>query len=262
MKMTNKETAKKAGFFVKTSTQKSWQVVLMSNEESPPQSYQQAYVILPAVDADLVRITRQGDKIVKRDPVQYRAGKPFVVEPPPEGHTYSLLNSGGSISFFEKRPIGHNDCMPTEPLPTKLPLESVAVVNNPKADKVPWYFRVEVLSEQCEWLTGYKFRTPSPTWQDEGLLFDWAEYGSTMWGMETLQVNFPTDFAFLDANGVIRSARYNVPRETKAIDPVAPARAVLETPGGSLESRGIKIGDTVHHRIFGNAMPAPRAARV
>jgi hypothetical protein len=48
-------------------------------------SYKDAYLVIPSVDVEMVRITRRGSEIVAREPTQYRAGKPFIVSPPPAG---------------------------------------------------------------------------------------------------------------------------------------------------------------------------------
>lgn len=253
--MTTEASKRKRGFFVKEIMLPSWQVMLMINEESLPQLYDQPYVVVPYTDAKLVRITRRDGEIIKREPYEQKAGQPFMVEPPPPGCTYSLLNKGGTISIFEKKPVNPNAPLPTKPLPKKDP-EPLTII--PQNGKDKWYFNVEVLTTPMEWLTGYKFRDPMEAGmfqQDEGQLYDWHE--PQKWGMQTIDVRVPVDIAFIDENGVVQDVVPAVPKETDNIEHGVASRAVLETLGGNMGNRGIKKGDVVHHRIFNNALPPP-----
>ncbi len=255
MAKSKKTKQRTRGFFVDQTMLPSWQVMLMSGEESKPIPYKEAYIVIPSVDVDMVRVTRRGNEIVAREPAQYRAGEPFIVPPPPAGCTYSLLNTGGTISIFQKRPIG-NPTMPTKPLPVKAP-ENLVIMSG----KDKWYLNVEVLTTQLEWLTGFKYRKNDSGQfkQDEGQLYDWGAVQP--WGMDTTGVEVRTDFAFIGPKGIVDSVIYNVEKNDKGIDPIKSARAVLETLSGNLSGRSIKQGDTVHHKIFGNALRAPASAK-
>lgn len=254
--MTSEASKRKRGFFVNKITLPSWQVTLMINEESLPEPYNHPYVVVPFTDAKLVRITRRDGEVIKREPYEQKAGQPFMVEPPPPGCTYSLLNKGGTISIFEKKPVNPNVPLPTKPLPKKT---AESLVIEAKNGKDRWYFRVEVLTTLEEWLSGFRFRDPKEPGmfqQDEGQLFDWHE--PQIWGMQTLDVRVPVDIAFIDEKGVVQHAIFAVPTETtRGLECGVASRAVLETLSGNMGARGIQKGDVVHHKIFGNALPPP-----
>jgi len=234
------------GFLGETVETTSTTVRLLGNAESPPIHYTTPYTVLPATDADLVRLTWRDDKIINREPVSYRAGRLIVVQPPPPGCKYSLLNTSGSIVIFEKRP-GNGTTPPKEPMPKKA-LESLTIEHGQK-----WYLNVEVLTTMEEWIWGLRHRRNDGVnfKQDEGQLYDWGELA--MHGFDTIDVLVRTDFAFIGEDGKIQSVVYDVATGTKAIDPKVPARAVIETMAGNLSIRGIKEGDQVYHRIFKNA---------
>ena len=86
---------------------------------------------------------------------------------------------------------------------------------------------------------------------DRGMLFDFArDQEITMW-MENTQISL--DMIFLAADGsVTRIARNTEPFSRDIIGSRGPARAVLEVAAGTAPRIGLKQGDIVRHRMFGN----------
>ena len=98
-------------------------------------------------------------------------------------------------------------------------------------------------------ITGLMFRTSVPA--DGGMLFDWGSpRESQMWMKNTL---VPLDMVFINADGTIRSIAENtVPESLAVIDSHGPVLATLELAGGTTATLGIRVGDKISHRIFGN----------
>ncbi|MBN8904064.1 MAG: DUF192 domain-containing protein, partial [Rhodospirillales bacterium] len=88
--------------------------------------------------------------------------------------------------------------------------------------------------------------------EDGGMLFDWkSPRESQMWMRNTL---VPLDMVFINADGRIRSIAENtVPQSLAIVDSRGPVRATLELAGGVTAKLGIRVGDLVKQRIFGNA---------
>jgi hypothetical protein len=134
---------------------------------------------------------------------------------------------------------------PTGPQP-KLPTEKLVIVGHGGPEHV---FDVEMaLSEQQQEI-GDMFRTSIP--EGTGMLFDWGyPRPSQMWMKNTL---VSLDMIFINGDGTIRTIAENTtPRSLAVIDSHGPVRATLEVVGGATAKLGIKVGDTVKQRIFGN----------
>jgi hypothetical protein len=84
------------------------------------------------------------------------------------------------------------------------------------------------------------------------MLFDWGTpRDSQMWMRNTLA---PLDMVFINQDGTIRSiAEDTVPESLAVIDSRGPVRATLELAAGTTARLGIRVGDKVAQRIFGNA---------
>ncbi len=87
---------------------------------------------------------------------------------------------------------------------------------------------------------------------DEGMLFDWGTpRESAMWMRNTIT---SLDMLFIAADGRIhRIAERTVPHSLATIESRGPVRATLELAAGTAERLGIRLGDRVEQRIFGNA---------
>jgi uncharacterized membrane protein (UPF0127 family) len=88
---------------------------------------------------------------------------------------------------------------------------------------------------------------------DAGMLFDYGDpQPVAMWMKNTL---IPLDMVFIGKDGTIVDFRERaVPMSLDTIEPKVPARAVLEVNAGTAQRLGLKVGDTVHHAFFGNAL--------
>ena len=128
----------------------------------------------------------------------------------------------------------------------ELPKEKLTIVGR---DGVPHPFNVEMALSQDQQTVGEMFRTSVPA--DGGMLFDWGvARESQMWMRNTL---VPLDMVFINADGTIRAIAENTtPRSLAVIDSRGPVRATLELAGGATAGLGIRVGDTVKQRIFGN----------
>ncbi|MGE0232916.1 MAG: DUF192 domain-containing protein [Flavobacteriaceae bacterium] len=110
-------------------------------------------------------------------------------------------------------------------------------------------FMVEMADTPALRSKGLMFR-PSLA-PDRGMLFDFlTDQEITMW-MENTPVSL--DMIFLAADGsVTRIARNTEPFSRDIIGSRGPARAVLEVAAGTARRIGLKPGDIVRHRMFGN----------
>ena len=134
---------------------------------------------------------------------------------------------------------------PKGPQP-ELPKEQLVIVTH---DGKQHTFNIEMATTEKQQQTGEMFRTSIP--EDGGMLFDWGKpKASQMWMKNTL---VPLDMVFINQDGTIRSiAEDTVPRSLAVIDAGGPVRATLELNGGATAKLGIRVGDTVKQRIFGN----------
>lgn len=110
-------------------------------------------------------------------------------------------------------------------------------------------FQVEMALNDAQQTVGLMFRTSVPA--DGGMLFDWgAPRDSTMWMRNTVSA---LDMLFINADGTIRRiAEDTVPGSLAVIESRGPVRATLELAAGSAKRLGIRVGDRVQQRIFGN----------
>jgi uncharacterized protein len=134
---------------------------------------------------------------------------------------------------------------PTGPQP-ELPKEKLVITTHDGAQHV---FMVEIAMTPMQQITGLMFRTSVPP--DGGMLFDWGtQRESQMWMKNTL---VPLDMVFINSDGTIRSIAENtVPESLAVIDSHGPVLATLELAGGTTATLGIRVGDKVSNRIFGN----------
>jgi uncharacterized membrane protein (UPF0127 family) len=135
---------------------------------------------------------------------------------------------------------------PAGPQP-ELPKEKLVIVSH---DGVEHPFAVEMALTQAQQTVGEMFRTSVSA--DGGMLFDWGfPEPSQMWMRNTL---VPLDMVFINADGTIRTIAENTtPRSLAVIDSHGPVRATLELAAGTTARLGIRVGDVVRQRIFGNA---------
>jgi uncharacterized protein len=135
---------------------------------------------------------------------------------------------------------------PTGPQP-ELPKEKLVIVSHNGTEHI---FNVEMAITEEQQTVGEMFRKNVPP--DGGMLFDWGfPRSSQMWMRNTL---VSLDMVFINADGTIRSIAENAtPRSLAVIDSRGPVRATLELDAGTTARLGIRVGDLVKQRIFGNA---------
>ena len=129
----------------------------------------------------------------------------------------------------------------------KLPTETLTIVTR---DGKRHDFQVEMALEPNQQMVGLMFRPSVPP--DEGMLFDWGQpRESAMWMRNTIT---SLDMVFITEKGVVlHIAERTVPRSLATISSGGPVRATLELAAGTAERLGIRVGDKVEQRIFGNA---------
>jgi uncharacterized membrane protein (UPF0127 family) len=134
----------------------------------------------------------------------------------------------------------------TGPQP-RLPEEPLVIVTR---DGTRHEFRVEMALSPEQQMVGLMFR-PS-VGPKEGMLFDWGRpRESSMWMRNTIT---SLDMVFINEDGRIRRiAERTVPHSLAAVDSRGPVRATLELAAGTAERLGLRVGDQVLQRIFGNA---------
>jgi len=117
--------------------------------------------------------------------------------------------------------------------------------------KGPQHFTVELALTPDQQEQGLMFRPHLAA--DAGMLFVMAQPQiMTFWMHNTL---IPLDMLFIGAGGKIVDLHERaMPMSDATIVSHAPAIAVLELNGGTVDRLGIKIGDVVHAAALGNAV--------
>ena len=116
----------------------------------------------------------------------------------------------------------------------------------------PRRFAVELALTPEEQEQGLMYRRELAA--DAGMLFDFGRVRpAEFWMKNTL---IPLDMLFIAADGRIADIHERaVPLSEATIAAKVPVRAVLEINGGTVARLGIKLGDVVHHPIFGTGGP-------
>jgi uncharacterized membrane protein (UPF0127 family) len=109
-------------------------------------------------------------------------------------------------------------------------------------------FSVEIMRSGPQRERGLMFRRYLP--QDRGMLFDFGSERPVMMWMKNTYL--PLDMIFIGRTGkVVGIAENAEPLSEKIIPSGAPAFGVLEVNAGTADRIGLKIGDSVHHPLFG-----------
>ncbi|TCZ66738.1 DUF192 domain-containing protein [Roseicella aquatilis] len=152
----------------------------------------------------------------------------------------------GLPGLLAAMPAGPPALAQTGPQPT-LPEEPLVIVTR---DGRRHAFRVEMALTPEQQTVGLMFRPAVAP--EGGMLFDWGTpRESAMWMRNTIT---SLDMLFIAADGrVHRIAERTVPYSLASIESRGPVRATLELAAGTAERLGIRVGDRVEQRIFGNA---------
>ena len=109
--------------------------------------------------------------------------------------------------------------------------------------------QVEVAADEKSRQVGLMFRRKMAA--DAGMLFDYQRTQPVAMWMKNTYI--PLDMLFIAADGrVVNIAKRTVPHSLATIASAGRVRAVLELNAGTTDRLGIKPGDLVRHRIFGN----------
>ena len=111
-------------------------------------------------------------------------------------------------------------------------------------------FNVEVADTPARQAVGLMYRTQLD--EGSGMLFPHAPpREATMWMRNTY---IPLDMVFIRADGTVhRVAEMTEPHSEEIVASNGAVAAVLEIAGGMARKIGLKAGDKVRHRHFGNA---------
>lgn len=111
-------------------------------------------------------------------------------------------------------------------------------------------FKVEMAVTARELAYGLMFLRKMPLDQGMLLVYD-PPAPASIWMKNTL---LPLDIVFISPDGKIESIFYGAkPGDLTPMPSKGPVGAVLELNAGVVRILGIKVGDVVHHKIFGNA---------
>jgi uncharacterized protein len=114
----------------------------------------------------------------------------------------------------------------------------------------PHPFKVEMADTPDKRLRGLMYRTHLDP--DKGMLFDFGDPEPVSFWMKNTLI--PLDMIFITADGRVANVAANaIPGDLTPIDSAGAVTGVLEIPGGEAAKLGIKPGDVVHHKMFGNA---------
>jgi uncharacterized membrane protein (UPF0127 family) len=115
-------------------------------------------------------------------------------------------------------------------------------------------FQVEIAKNDADRAYGLMGRASRPANQGMLFVFDKVQ-DSAFWMKNTL---IPLDIIFINENGSIRTIYPMAkPFSHTIIKSDGPVRAGLEINGGIAKKLGLRPGDIVHHRVFGNELARP-----
>lgn len=126
---------------------------------------------------------------------------------------------------------------------SKLEQLTIETANGPKT------YQVEVMRTEEERARGLMLRPMMPA--DRGMLFDFGRVDKvSMWMKDTL---ISLDMLFIRKDGTIaRITPMTEPMSERILSSGEPVLGVLEINGGQAAHFGIKEGDVVRHKLFGN----------
>ncbi len=129
--------------------------------------------------------------------------------------------------------------------PMRLPVDASPIVFATKGGKVA--LDVEIADEDSERSRGLMFRTDLP--KDRGMLF--VNPAERMIGMWMANTPTPLDMIFMGADGQVLSvARNTEPFSPKTVSSGVPARYVLEVHAGTVDEKGLAVGDKASHPLI------------
>jgi len=117
-----------------------------------------------------------------------------------------------------------------------------------------WHrFEVEVARTPEQQSLGLMYRAEMAA--DHGMIFHYSFPQSVGFWMKNTYISL--DLIFILPDGTIADIAHDTqPHSLQTINSPGWVAGVLELNGGLSETLGIEAGDIVHHKIFGNAIPA------
>ena len=110
-------------------------------------------------------------------------------------------------------------------------------------------YSVELAQTKEELTTGLMNRTTLDA--DSGMIFDLSSFDKVPTAMWMKDTPLALDMIFIDRDGMIFWVYENAqPNSTQLIVAPYAATAVLEVNAGDIKAKGLKIGDTVDHKLF------------
>jgi len=110
-------------------------------------------------------------------------------------------------------------------------------------------FDVELALTQEQMSLGLMFRRQMAA--DAGMLFIYETPRPAMMWMKNTFI--PLDMLFIGADGrIVNIAERTVPHSEATVASTGPVRATLELKAGSAARLGVKPGDRVRHKVFGD----------
>ena len=123
-----------------------------------------------------------------------------------------------------------------------------------KQGKVLGSYQVEVAVDDEARAQGLMHRKNLP--QNHGMLFIFPSVAENAFWMKNTLI--PLDMIFINPDGTIWTIHPMAePNSRKIIKSGGPVKAGLEINGGEAKKMGLKAGDIVHHKIFGNPLDKP-----
>jgi uncharacterized membrane protein (UPF0127 family) len=108
-------------------------------------------------------------------------------------------------------------------------------------------YQVEIADDDAERQHGLMFRTSMP--DGHGMLFIFPQARPQAFWMRNTYM--PLDIIYIGEDGRIVSIVQGRPFDESPLPSGVPAIGVLEIYGGKAAEQGIRVGDRVHHRMFG-----------
>lgn len=141
--------------------------------------------------------------------------------------------------------LAFSPAAPRAQSPLSFAKSSVVIVTKSGRHK----FEVELAENEAQREYGLMFRREMAP--DAGMLFDYeVPQRTAMWMKNTI---LPLDMLFIDARGrIINVVERAIPGSLTVIPSRGKILGVLELNAGTVAHLGIKTGDTVEHKIFGN----------
>ncbi len=132
------------------------------------------------------------------------------------------------------------------PALAQTPSEAVSIVSGGKTHA----FQVEVADTLPEISKGLSGRTTLG--KDQGLLMDFRQVRE-QYNLNMKGVQVDLDMLFIDGEGMVRAIAANArPGSLRTVAPGLGSAAVLQIAGGQAAALGLKPGDMVKNKIFGN----------